>query len=193
VLEYDKLVLESPPDLVRGFALGWSAASGLDPEEVGRRVLWPEEWDIRVSAGHGGLRQAVHPRAASCVVVEAELASLLLTAMQPWSDRLHLRSRERVRSAAFEFRYELFDREQAALVRRIFAEPPEGIEVSPDYAPTEHSDPQAAGVEAYAPVHAYVCRAHGTVSGPVRGVLEVHTRCRQHERIQTTPILLRLD
>lgn len=193
MLEYDKLVLESPHELVRGFLIGWSAARGLDPEAIGLRVLWPDEWDIRVSGALGNLIEAVRPGAATCVLVEAELASEVLAAMRPWGDRLHLRSREHVRSASFEFRYELYGRDQAALVRRIFTELPEGVNISSDYAPTEHSDPRATGVEAYAPAHAYVCRALGTVSGALRGVLDVHARCRQHERVQATHILLQLD
>ena len=193
MLEYDKLVLESPAQRVRGFALGWGAARGLEPQEVGRRVVWPEEWDIRVGKALDGLIEAVRPGPVCCVLVETELASELLAAMQPWPDELRLRSRQRVRGAAFDFRYEVFARDEAAAIRSIFTQLPDGVQVSPDFAPEEHSDPSAAGVEAYAPAHAFDSRAHGTVSGALRCVLEVRTRCQQHERIRTGPVQLELD
>jgi hypothetical protein len=128
------------------------------------------------------------------VVVEAELASQLHEAMRPWAELpMRLRERRRVRGAAFDFRFEVFGRDEAAAVRRIFEELPEGVRVSAEYAPEEKLDPSASGTEMYAPAHAYACRAHGSVGGRLRGVLAVHERCRQHERVRAAPIQLQLE
>jgi hypothetical protein len=46
---------------------------------------------------------------------------------------------------------------------------------------SEESDPEAAGVELFAPAHAYTYRASGTISGPCPGLLDLYLRAREHD------------
>ena len=75
-------------------------------------------------------------------------------------------------------------------MRQIFENPPQGVHISDDYQPEEHSDASAAGTELYAPVHDYSFSGSGTVSGDLRGVLQISERARQHERIKRQSVRL---
>ncbi|MFQ5600453.1 MAG: hypothetical protein ACE5G2_07860 [Candidatus Krumholzibacteriia bacterium] len=192
--DFEKLVVEASGELTRGLVVGWCTAKGLSPEKIGRRILWPDDWDIRVGSTLEGIVEALRPGDVTFLLVRDDTVDELVAAMQVWETLcdLRLRSRHRVLGAYFDFKYEIFSRDEAAEVRSIFESVPDGVNLSDDYAPEERSDLGAAGTEMYAPAHAYVCRAEGTVGGRLRGVLTVRERARQHERIQIRDVRLRL-
>jgi hypothetical protein len=193
--EYVKLVFEGEPDVARGFILGWACGQSFSLRELDRNVLVPGRWDIRVESTLDSLVEAIRPGAAAVLIVETATADRVLEALPPVQGRLplHLRARAAIRAAYFEFKYEIFDRKEAASVRAIFESLPDGADLSDDYSPEERSDPSASGAEMYAPVHAYVCRAKGTVGGNLWSVLQVHERCKQYERIQIGKVRLDLE
>jgi len=157
--------------------------------------LWPDDWDIKTESILRGIVGVIKPGGAVVVLLDNDIVDEIVTALEPWAQRLelHLRGRQRVHAASFGFEFKIFARDQVADVRSIFESLPSGVTVSADYQPEERYDPSATGSELYAPAHDYECRAKGTIGGNVRGVLEVHERAHRHERIKTSDVELRLE
>jgi len=191
VPEFLKITLEADPEFCRGFVRGWLSARGLSPTEQERLVLWPQDWDVRVSSFLGGIAEALRPGEVTVLLVDAELAAAFLAALEPWPEAMRLRAAHAIDGASFDFHYEIFDRDEAAAVQRIFTTLPDGVRVSDDYQPQSAAHTDGDG-GMYAPAHRYTCRARGTLSGALRAVLDVHERCRQHERVQVEEVLLHL-
>lgn len=191
---FTKLVVEGSSDAMRAFLAGWSAGRDMKRDDLRRRVLWPDDWGIKIDSTIKEILDTILPRGGFTVLLADEVVATIASALEPWEERLGLRVRSRhpVRGARFEFKFEIFARDQARDARKIFESVPEGVEVA-DYEIEEHTDPKAKGSEMYAPAHEYVCRARGAVEGALRGVLEVHERARRHERIKTTDVELQLE
>jgi hypothetical protein len=187
-----KLAVEAERDTLRAFVVGWGSGRGWDPVELAQRVLWPDEWHVRMESVRESVVEALRPGPHSFVLVRDDVRAALVAAFTPWETSLGLRLREqrRVQRASFRFEFTLHSRDEAAAVRRIFAELPDGVRVSDDYAPEEHSE--TGGTGGYAPAHAYTCRASGSVTGDLRDLLEVHARAHAHERIEAKPVELEL-
>ncbi len=186
-----KITLETDPLLVRGFLRGWCTARGLSRPEQERRVLWPEEWGVRVTSFVEGIVEALRPGAFTVLLVDTELLPALLAALAPWADSMRLRQAQAIDAAAFDFHFEIFAPDEAAAVQSLFANLPAGVQISADYSPQVTSKPDGKrGM--YAPAHGYACRGQGQVSGDLRGVLEVHERCRQYERVRIEEVVLHL-
>lgn len=188
---FSKLVVEADRALVRGFVHGWCTARGMSPDEVGLNVLWPQDWDVRVASMLEGIVEALKPGDLCSVLVEDRLVGPLLQALLPWSESMRVRSQQRIQGASFAFRYEILARDAAEAVRRIFTNLPDAVRVSADYVHEVEHDSDGGGM--YAPSHRYVARGKGSVSGPLRDILEVHERCRQHERIHVDEVVLHLE
>ncbi len=188
---YTKITLEADTTTVRGFVRGWCTARGLPPQEQDRRILWPEEWGVRVTSFFTDIAEALRPGDVTVFLVADELAPDLLAACAVWPQLLPLRTAHAITGAAFHFQFEIYDRNEAAAVQGIFAALPDGIGVGDDYAPEVDSHPETR-MGMYAPAHSYVCRGHGKIEGVLRGVLEVHERCRQYERVRIDEVVLHL-
>lgn len=190
---FDLLVIDGPRRELRGFVDGWAAGQAWPPEELPRRILWPDDLHVRTESPAGKLVEALRPGAVAHVLVRRDTCDALLGALASHGGGLHLRARRPVRGARFDFEYEICTRPEGEAVRGLFASLPDGVELSPDYRPVEAVDPEAAGVELYAPAHEYVLRAHGTVHGSLAGVLQMHARVQQHERIRARDVRLDLE
>ncbi len=188
---FTKLVIEADRALVQGFLHGWCTARGMSPENLSRNVLWPQDWDVRVSSVLSGIVEALKPGTLCTVLVENRLVPPLLQALHPWSASLRVRSLQRIQGASFAFHYEIFDRAEAEAVRRFFASLPDGLRVAGDDAHEARHTGDGEGM--YAPSHAFVARGKGTLSGALRDVLAAHERCRQHERVRVDEVILHLE
>lgn len=189
--DFSKITLEADHDWLRGFVRGWCTARGLSPLEQERTVLWPQEWKVRVTTFFEGLVEALRPGEHTVVLMATDLARHLVTDLAPWSRSARVRAVQPILAASFEFQFEIFDRQEATEVRRIFESLPDGVRVSKDYAP-ETISKTGPHDGMYAPSHDFTCRAKGSVTGPLRAVLDVHERCRQHERIRVHEATLHL-
>ena len=185
-----KITLETDELLARGFLRGWCTARGLSRPEQERRVLWPQEWGVRVTSFVEGIVEALRPGPFTVLLVDTELLPALRAALEPWADSMRLRDAHAIDGAAFDFHFEIFAPDEAAAVQGIFATVPAGVRLSDDYSPQVTSKTGERGM--YAPAHGYVCRGRGTVSGELFDVLEVHERCRQYERVRIEEVVLRV-
>ncbi len=59
-----------------------------------------------------------------------------------------------------------------------------------DFHFEENRDPDAKGVELYAPTHHYELRGKGTVEGAVDGVVELYRYCRMEDLIHQDEAVL---
>lgn len=188
---YTKVIIEADCALVQGFVRGWCTAQGMSPYELGLQVLWPQEWDVRVTTLLEGIVEALKPGQVCVVLVEENLLPKLLQAMEPWSESMGVRSQRRIQDASFSFHFEIFERKAADAVRELFTALPEGVRVSGDYQPEVLHTGDGQGM--YAPTHEYVFRGKGSISGPLHEVLEVHERCGQYERVHAGDVTLHLE
>ena len=188
---YTKITLEDDTPSVRAFVRGWCTARGMARQEQDRKVLWPEEWDVRVTSFFSDIAEALRPGDVTVFLVADDLAPSLLAAFAVWPESMRLRTAHAIASAAFDFQFEIYDRDEATAVLEIFAVLPDGVGAGADYAPETDSHPEA-GAGMYAPTHDYVCRGRGKIEGALRGVLEVRERCRQYERVRIDEVVLNL-
>ncbi len=60
--------------------------------------------------------------------------------------------------------------------------------MEPGYEPKEKRNPEAKGVEAYAPLHHYEIRAKGRISGPIREVIAFYGQVEHNKLVELGPI-----
>lgn len=188
---FDWFVLEGSEDWLRGFVAGWAHGAGLQPQELDLRIIWAKDRSIHTQSLVESLFGSLRLGASNHVLVRRDTADALSKALEPHVESIRLRSRIPVQGARFDFSFEIFSREEAIEVRRIFDNLPQGVRLSSDYEPEEETRSEdRPGPEMYAPVHDYVFRARGTAAGTVEGVLQLYLRTRQHERIHAKHVEL---
>jgi hypothetical protein len=107
-------------------------------------------------------------------------ARMLVQALAGRSDFRLERLRE-VEGGSFSFETKAFSRDVARAIQGALRQDlPQGISLE-DLQESETVEPEAKGVELYAPVHDYVYRARGTLRGDLPGVLEMHRRLTEME------------
>jgi hypothetical protein len=92
-------------------------------------------------------------------------------------------------SISFEFSFETFNKEIGAKLKRMFHNPPKGVEIE-DFDENEEILPEAKGVEAYAPLHDYQYKGGGKVTGDVEQVLFFHKKLKDLELVDVNDIQL---
>jgi len=167
--EWHELWLEGTERAVRAFVAGFTAGRGvaggpilgadhaLDPESLGDR--------LKELFGTGSHHVLLAPE---------PLADALVAALEARGGEVGLRVERRraVASASFPFRVEVFSRplaqeNRAALVESL----PPRVAVE-ELAESEEEHPEAHGPEPFAPLHEYVYRASGRITGVLPDVLE---------------------
>jgi hypothetical protein len=110
----------------------------------------------------------------------ADHARLLVDALVARSD-LRLERLREIEEGSFSFAAEAYARDVAQAIQGALHEAlPPGIFLE-DFQESETVDPEAKGVDLYAPVHDYIYRASGTVRGSLPGLLEMHRRLTELE------------
>lgn len=163
-----ELLIEGLEEALRSFleehrgAEGWEAVRGselpLKEESIATRVL--------------GLLGA---RTHHGVFAPAGNARTLVRSLAQRPD-LRLESLREIEDAGFTFEVETPARSKALEIRRaLHRDIPPGISLV-DIRESDRVDPEAEGVELYAPAHDYTYRASGSFHGALPGILEMHRR-----------------
>ena len=84
-----------------------------------------------------------------------------------------IKSERPVKGAEFSFAAEVYNRDLGDQLKNILNHLPEGVELK-DYVPSEEINDDAKGFEAYAPLHAYIFRAKGIVTGDFDGIMKTY-------------------
>jgi hypothetical protein len=178
---FELLAIDAPDDLLRGFVAGWAAGCGIAPAELGASIIWGR--DRRVDFGR---RLQGHPLLVRSDRVEAWVAALATAPLD-----MRLTARHRIVRASFEFEFSIYSPPEATQVEALFAALPAGVSLE-GYESKTRVDPKSAGIELHGAAHDYEFRGHGTASGEVAGILELHERASRHERIRLEDLRLEL-
>ena len=98
-------------------------------------------------------------------------------------------SDKRIVRASFDFKFDTFSREIAALIKDILMTLPAGLQVLA-YKPKETVDKKARGVELYSPAHDYRFEGKGRIEGDFERILAVRARLKAIEVARTGKIHL---
>jgi hypothetical protein len=181
---WHEIVVVGHRDQVRAFVLGFLAGRG------GEGGVFGSDVDLEADSLGRRLRDLLAAGTHHAFFAPAATADALADAIATHGADLGLRveSRRRIDSAEVAFEVEVFSRELAQQVRTaLLTDLPEGVRV---LDPVEHEtvDPEAKGVEMYAPAHDYRYRASGRVVGSFAGVLEMRRRARTIEFVNLKPL-----
>ena len=127
----------------------------------------------------------------SHVVCRAGLRQTVLSALRssPATYSFEVKKDRKITKASFEFKFETFSKKVAGGLKRTFTQMPAGLKLI-DFEPEEKIDPDAAGIERYAPAHDYRFEGSGAVSGNVEMLLDFHRRLSQSDFVELEEIVL---
>jgi hypothetical protein len=160
------VVVEGSARDLRGFVAGFVAERRLDPESV---VLGDDVGLERGSLGER-LRALLHG-GHHAVLAPQEVATPLEEAIARCDTGIVLRvvDRHPVTTATFAFAAEVFAREVSSAIRAALRDLPDGVRFA-EHSEHEEAHAENKGVELYSPVHEYIYRVRGVVTGLPAGV-----------------------
>jgi hypothetical protein len=179
--KYCEFIIEGQPGWTLGFIQGYVRGSGdasnvRDAEAEGfqceslrerlRELLQPSSETLHLVVP-GGLGPRVRQAVADAVEMGRE------------TKIVHA---EEIDGARFSFNATVYSKEHGEKIREMFRNPPEGVAVAGEM--NVKIDPEAKGVEMYAPVHHYEMKAECVVTGPVDGVLDLYRQASREELIR---------
>jgi hypothetical protein len=184
--EWDVIVAHGTDEALRAFILGFVAGRGATRDAVrfGRDLpLEQRSLGERLRALlPGGRNEAI-------ILVDAHVAGALAAALREASDLgIALAEHARLIAVSFTFTAETPSRDAAAHVIDVVEHPPAGVTVVD--LEREVIDPNARGIERYAPVHEYMFRATGRITGSLDGVLAMHDRLKQTDFVAVQDLRL---
>ena len=182
----DVIIVDGPAGTWRAFVAGFLAGRTVD------RAAVVYASDLPFDHGSLGERlRALLPGGhhEALLLVDAGIGPALAAALRAAED-LGVRVTEHTRLAAAWFRFaaETPSREAASRIRGLVTHPPPGVMVVDEER--EELDPEAGGVELYAPVHSYTFRARGRMIGALEGVVAIHRQLRDTDFVTVEAIHL---
>ena len=184
--DWHTIVVEAPDAVLRGFVAGFLAGR----EEPREAVLHGP--DLGIDGGTLGerLRALLHGGRHEVLLVEARLAGALASALAQHADEIGARvaAHAGITGASFAFHAETPSRAAAEHIRAALGALPTGVMLTDGEC--EEIDPDVAGVELYAPAHAYTFRAGGRIGGTLEGVLAMHRRLSETDFVTPEPLQL---
>lgn len=182
-----ELVVEGHFDLIKGFIVGFLEGKGMRGAALFARdhhVRGDTELKqfFRLLTGH---KDQVR------VLVDESLCQPLQDAFANVREALPLNlvSAREVAGARFSFAYEAYAREAGDELKGLFASLPPGVSIV-DYEVKEEVEPEAKGIEAYAPLHHYRIKATGRITGAVKAVIEFQDKLEEHPLVTLEGVLL---
>jgi hypothetical protein len=178
---WHELVIEGSEKTLRAFVVGFVAGRGeavggvfgsdlpLEGESFGER--------LRALFAAGSHHVFLAPEGLALSLADA------VTQRGP-SVRLRLERHRVVQATEFSFRAEVYSREVATEIRAALLDAlPSGVRVE-GLSEAEEIHPEAHGPEPFAPLHSYVYRISGRISGSFEGVLTVWERSHEREFLE---------
>jgi hypothetical protein len=184
--QFYEISLEGPTGRTLGFVQGFLTARG-----EGGRILDAYREGFDCESLRERIRELFHPSKQTYhLLVPADLVPTVDEAVKEGKNRgmeIEVMERRLLSGARFSFSFETFSRDHGAMLRALFEAPPQGVTID-DLQIEETLDPEAKGVEAYAPAHEYQLEGKGTVHGALRAVLALHKRARGQELIKESKL-----
>jgi hypothetical protein len=185
--KYYEVSVEGSFDLVKGFILGLLEGRSL----TGAAIIAREHKIKKDHEFKDFLRRISGKEDQVRILMSDKALEALEEALVNLRDELDAKvlSIRRVGGAHFHLTYQSYAKEFGDDLKRLFANPPEGVSVS-GYKVEEDVNPEVKGMEAYAPLHKYEIRGKGRVYGSVREVIDFHERLEGNSLVQLEDIEL---
>lgn len=184
-MRYHELVIEGPRAWGCGFLHGFLLGAG-----ARHAVLDAEEEGFEVETLREQIRELFVPTSEIMhLVVPGPLVPKIRRAVKAAASlgrAMAIRHERSLAGARFRFEFSIFSREHAVRLRRRFDRLPAGARLSKGTSFTEIRDPDARGLEMYAPVHQYELRGEGEVEGDLDAILPIFRLCRDEELVQVS-------
>ena len=185
MMRYHELVIEGPRGWGAGFVHGFLEGRGSRLE-----VLDAEGEGFEVESLRERIRELLVPTAEILhLVVPEPLVADIRRAVKSSASRgraMTIRIEHAVTGIRFRFEFSVYSRQHATRLRRRLEQLPPGARLSQGTSFTETRDPDAGGLELYAPVHQYELRGEGEVEGDLEAVLPIYRFCRDEELVQVS-------
>jgi hypothetical protein len=172
---FSEIVIEGPFMLVKGFLLGF-----LSNKSVENPYFFHRKAGIKRDTLRDFLKELfeldnyAHLCLRSDLVNDFEKATEFYTKITG----MKIKSVKPIKSASFNFAYELFSEEIATEAKSLIQNLPEDIKID-GYKPIEEKDESGAGMEAYAPLHEFVSRGKGTVKGEFSSIIDLFLKIKR--------------
>ena len=178
---WHEFVIQGPEKTARAFVAGFAAGRGEHGEGV-----FGSDFALETESLGERLRELFATGSHHLLLAPARVAAPLAQALAERGAEVGLRvERQRiVESASFGFRAEVFSREVAESIRGAFlSSPPPGVQIE-DLSEGEETHPEAKGTELYAPMHRYIYRVSGRITGSLPGIFEAWRRAREQDFVE---------
>ena len=173
--QYTEIVLEGNFMLAKGFLLGFLSTTKPDSKYFFHRKVGIRRETFReLLKAFFELDNHVH------ICIESDLVKPFKKALNLYTKVTHnvLKSEKEIASAHFSCSYEFFNKEKADMAKAIFENLPDDVTIE-NYAPVEITDKEGHGVESYAPLHEYVFRANGKLSGAFESIIDIYLKIKK--------------
>jgi hypothetical protein len=179
--KYCEFIIEGQPGWTFGFIQGYVRGSG---EPV--NVMDAEAEGFRCESLRERLRELLRPSSETLhLVVPGGLGPRVRQAVADAVEmgrETKIVHSEEIDGARFSFSATVYSRTHGERIRAMFGNPPEGVAVTGEME--VEIDPEAKGVEMYAPAHEYELKAECVVAGPIDGVLHLYRQAGREQLIE---------
>ena len=189
---FSELVIEGQFVLVKGFIMGFLYGSDHEFD-----YFFHRKDGIRRETFKEFIKELFEFDSHVHLCLDNNVVPKFLKAIEKSKEKigLEVRSVRAIGSANFSFSFEIYNKNLAEDIKKIFENSPAGVKVI-DYKPTEEIADDAVGVEGYAPVHSFVARASGKAEGNFHDIMELYLnvkRSKGSESIMCSEINLDLE
>lgn len=168
--KYTEIVLEGNFMLAKGFLLGF--LSNTKPDA---KYFFHRKSGIRRETFRELLKEFFELDNHAHVCIESDLIEPFKKSLALYTKitKNTLKSEKEIDAAHFTFSYELYNEKLANKVKDLFNNLPEDVTLE-HYAPVEIKDGEGHGTEGYAPLHEYIIRANGVLSGEFESIMDIY-------------------
>jgi hypothetical protein len=179
-----ELLIKGNQDLLCAYLQGFLRA-----KKIRQGVIFAQDCPLQT---HLVRELLEYHRGVTHLICRAGLRANLVSAINgaPEDYSFEIKKERKISSAFFSFEFETVSRKVAGNIKRAFTLLPAGLKLR-QYKPQEKIDPEAVGLERYAPAYDYRFWGTGRVTGDVELLLNFHAKLSKNEFISLESITLR--
>lgn len=174
---FSEIVIQGPFMLAKGFLLGF-----LSQVKADGKYFFHRKAGIRRETFKELLKEFFELDDYAHICLESALVESFVDASKLYTEVTgnKIKSIKPISGGWFNFSFEMYNRDSAAETREILGALPQGVNLE-DYFPIEEQDISATGVEGYAPLHDYLFRGRGKLSGSFAGLMDIYLKIKRSE------------
>jgi len=180
--KYYEVVFEGSFDFMKGFVLGFFEGRGIQGE-----AIFEVEHHIENERKFGQLLRLIGAKGNQAnLIVGSGLHDMIREAIEKRNlqNDLKIVSVREITEAYFEFSYHAYSRKLGGELKTFFGSLPPGLRIEKGDGPKETVNPEAKGIEAYAPLHEYEIEAKGEIHGPVKEVINLYGEAEHKDMVE---------